>query len=52
MSHGYTVSTGHEIVYGSCTNKVDCNIGDTIAYNGFIVNGVINAKRIERVLLS
>ena len=49
---GYRVSTGHEMLYGSCTQKTDCQVGDLVEYNGFIVNGVINAQRIERVLLS
>lgn len=52
LSNGYVVSTGHQVVYGACTQQVACNVGDTLSYNGFIVNGVVNAQRIQRVLLS
>lgn len=52
LTNGYIVSTGHQVIYGPCTQHVSCNVGDTVSYNGFIVNGVVNAKRIERVLLS
>ena len=49
---GYVISTGHQVVYGACTKQTACNVGDTVAYSGFLVNGVVNAQRIERVLLS
>ena len=52
LINGYVISTGHKVVYGPCTKHTACNVGDTIAYNGFLVNGIVNAQRIERVLLS
>ena len=52
LANGYVISTGHQVVYGACTKHTACNVGDTIAYNGFLVNGIVNAQRIERVLLS
>jgi hypothetical protein len=52
LPDAYVISTGHRLVYGACTKHTACNVGDTIAYNGFLVNGIVNAQRIERVLLS
>ncbi len=42
----------HQVVYGACIKHTACNVGDTITYNGFLVNGIVNAQRIKRVLLS
>ncbi len=52
LANGYVVSTGHRLLYGACTKHTACNVGDTLSYNGFLINGLINAQRIERVLLS
>lgn len=49
---GYTLASGHSVVYGSCSSVTNCAVGDFVRYNGYIVNGVVNALRIERVLLS
>ncbi len=49
---GYTLASGHSVVYGSCSSAAKCAVGDLVKYNGYIVNGVVNALRIERVLLS
>lgn len=49
---GYSLASGHSVVYGSCSNAAKCSVGDFVNYNGYIVNGVVNALRIERVLLS
>ena len=52
-ANGYELASGHSVVYGSCsqaTGKV--SVGDFVRYNGYINNGVVNALRIERVLLS
>lgn len=49
---GYTLASGHNVVYGSCSSVANCAVGDFVKYNGYIVNGVVNALRIERVLLS
>lgn len=49
---GYTLASGHRVIYGSCSNAAQCSVGDFVNYNGYIVNGVVNALRIERVLLS
>jgi hypothetical protein len=51
-SNGYRLSSGHNVIYGSCSNAAKCSVGDFVNYNGYIVNGVVNALRIERVLLS
>ena len=52
MNEGYKLSSGHVIVYGDCTEKTECSVGDNINYSGFMVNGVVNANRIARLLLS
>jgi len=52
LSNGYIVSSGHQVLYGPCTKHTSCNVGDILSYNGFLVNGIVNAQRIERVLLS
>jgi chromosome segregation ATPase len=52
FTNGYKVSTGHQILYGPCTKHTLCNVGDNIVYSGYMVNGIVNAQRIERVLLS
>ena len=52
IANGYVISTGHQVLYGPCTKHTACNVGDTLSYNGFLVNGIVNAQRIERVLLS
>jgi chromosome segregation ATPase len=51
-SNGYRLASGHNVIYGSCSNAAKCSVGDFVNYNGYIVNGVVNAMRIERVLLS
>lgn len=51
-SSGYTLASGHSVVYGSCSSVTNCAVGDIVNYNGYLVNGVVNALRIERVLLS
>jgi hypothetical protein len=51
-SNGYSLASGHQVIYGSCSNAVKCSVGDFVNYNGYIVNGMVNALRIERVLLS
>ena len=50
--YGYKLASGHSIIYGACSDVKSCNTGDLIAYSGYIVNGVVNALRIKRVLLS
>lgn len=39
-SNGYSLSSGHNIVYGSCSNIASSNlaVGDFISYNGYMVN--------------
>ena len=51
-SSGYTLASGHSVIFGSCSSVAKCSVGDYASYNGYIVNGVVNALRIERVLLS
>lgn len=51
-TNGYRLASGHNVVYGGCSQTSSCAVGDFAAYNGYIVNGVVNALRIERVLLS
>lgn len=52
LANGYVVATGQQVLFGACTKHTACNVGDTLSYNGFLVNGIVNAQRIERVLLS
>jgi len=52
-ANGYTLASGHSVVYGSCSQaSTKAVVGDFVRYNGYINNGVVNALRIERVLLS
>lgn len=51
-AEGYRLASGHNIIYGSCSEVTQCAAGDIISYNGYIVNGVVNAIRINKVLLS
>lgn len=48
---GYRLASGHQVVYGPCSQTTACKAGDFVNYNGYFVNGVVNALRIERVLL-
>lgn len=52
LPNGYTLSSGQQVIYGSCSTAGKCAVGDFVKYNGYIVNGVVNALRIERVLYS
>lgn len=52
LPNGYQLSSGQQILYGSCSTAGKCAVGDFVKYNGYIVNGVVNALRIERVLYS
>ncbi len=45
-SGGYSLASGHEIIYGSCSSVGKCAVGDFVSYNGYLVNGVVNALRI------
>jgi len=49
---GYTLASGQSVIYGSCSTTTACAVGDYVKYNGYLVNGVVNALRIDRVLLS
>lgn len=52
-ANGYSLASGHSVVYGSCSQaSAKVSVGDYVNYNGYINNGVINALRIERILLS
>lgn len=52
-ANGYELASGHNVVFGSCSQaSTKVSVGDFVRYNGYINNGVINALRIERVLLS
>ena len=52
-SNGYSLASGHSVVYGQCSSaSAGVIVGDFVRYNGYINNGVVNALRIERVLLS
>lgn len=51
-SNGFNLASGHSVIYGSCSSVGKCSVGDFVNYNGYIVNGVVNALRIDRVLLS
>ena len=52
-SNGYSLASGHSVVYGQCSSaSAGVIVGDFVRYNGYIINGVVNALRIERVLLS
>lgn len=51
-ANGYTLASGHQVVYGGCSKVDQVKVGDWVQYNGFIVNSVVNVARIERVLLS
>lgn len=52
-SNGYSLASGHNVVYGQCSSaSAKVIVGDFVKYNGYINNGLINALRIERVLLS
>ena len=52
-ANGYELASGHNVLYGSCSQASGkVSVGDFVRYNGYINNGVINALRIERVLLS
>lgn len=44
---GYTLASGHNVVSGSCSTATKCRVGEYVNYNGYIVNGVVNALRIE-----
>jgi hypothetical protein len=47
------LASGHNVVFGTCSQASGIvSVGDFVSYNGYINNGVINALRIERVLLS
>jgi hypothetical protein len=50
--NGYQLSSGHQVVYGGCSQTSACKVGDFVNYNGYFVDGVVNALRIQRVLLS
>ncbi len=50
--NGYQLSSGHQVVYGGCSQTSACKVGDFVNYSGYFVDGVINALRIQRVLLS
>ena len=51
-NNGYSLASGHQVIYGPCSNAAKCSVGDFVNYNGYIVNGVVNALRIQRVLSS
>lgn len=52
-ANGYELASGHNVLYGACSQASGkVSVGDFVRYNGYINNGVINALRIERVLLS
>ena len=49
----YELASGHDVVYGSCSQAAEkFSVGYFIRFNVYINNGVINALRIESVLLS
>lgn len=52
-ANGYSLASGHSVVYGQCSSaSAGVIVGDFVRYNGYINNGVVNALKIERVLLS
>jgi hypothetical protein len=51
-SNGYTLASGHKVLWGSCSTVAPCAVGDYLGYNGYVVNGIVNALRIQRVLLN
>jgi hypothetical protein len=50
ISSGARLNSGQVLTWGACTNKTDIvQEGDVVTFEGYIINGVVHARSVEKV---
>ena len=45
---GYTLTSGHTLLFGDCTHRDPCADGDVIVYSGYLKDGYVHARSVRK----
>jgi hypothetical protein len=48
---GYTLSSGHTLLFGDCTQRDPCADGDVIVYSGYLKDGYVHAHSVRKYVI-